>query len=76
MLSESDILISWFAELSAALERIGCEAGPLSQSLYMSVSGAGVVVELLGARVVRTALKPCRRRPTRRTPAASLSRCD
>lgn len=57
MLSEPDALISWFAEHQVALARIGLKAGPLSQSLYASISGAGLAVELPETRHVRTAFK-------------------
>ena len=41
VLSEPDALISWFAGHQVAMERIGLEAGPLSQWLYASMSRAG-----------------------------------
>lgn len=37
VLSEPDALISWFAGHQVAMERIGLEAGPLSQWLYASM---------------------------------------
>lgn len=39
------------------LSRIGLEAGPLSQWLYVSLAGAGFAVELLETRHVRDAFK-------------------
>ena len=57
VLSEPDALISWFAGHQVAMERIGLEAGPLSQWLYASMSGAGLAVELLETRHVRAAFK-------------------
>ena len=36
--SEPEALIAWFAELGMALERIGLEAGPLSQWLHATTA--------------------------------------
>jgi len=55
--SEPEALISWFGALSLTLTRIGLEAGPLSQWLYAGMREAGLAVELLETRHVRTALK-------------------
>ena len=57
VLSEPDALISWFAKHGVAIERVGLEAGPLSQWLYAGMSKAGLPVELLETRHVRTAFK-------------------
>jgi transposase len=57
VLSEPDALISWFAGHQVAMERIGLEAGPLSQWLCASMSRAGLAVELLETRHVRAAFK-------------------
>jgi transposase len=57
VLSEPDALIAWFAELRAPLERIGLEAGPLSQWLFATMVKAGLAVELLETRHVRDAFK-------------------
>jgi hypothetical protein len=35
--SEPETLIGWFGALSLTLERIGLEAGPLSQWLYATM---------------------------------------
>jgi transposase len=55
--SEPAALIGWFGNLSFALERIGLEAGPLSQWLYAGMRDAGLAVELLETRHVRDAFK-------------------
>jgi transposase len=55
--SESDALIAWFCELGLAMERIGLEAGPLSQWLHAGMREKGLAVELLETRHVRTAFK-------------------
>lgn len=55
--SEREALIEWFSALGLELSRIGLEAGPLSQWLYGGLVGAGLRVELLEARHVRTAFK-------------------
>jgi transposase len=55
--SEPDALIGWFASLGLDLARIGLEAGPLSQWLYAAMKEAGLAVELLETRHVRTALQ-------------------
>ena len=39
--SEPVALISWFESLGVRLERIGLEAGPLSQWLYGGAAGSG-----------------------------------
>jgi hypothetical protein len=57
VLSEPDALIAWFAEHGAPLERIGLEAGPLSQRLFATMVKAGLAVELLETRHVRDAFK-------------------
>lgn len=55
--SEPEALLGWFKSLGLELSRVGLEAGPLSQWLYASLSGAGLRVELLEARHVRAAFK-------------------
>ena len=55
--SEPGALIAWFRSLGLAVERIGLEAGPLSQWLYAAVREAGLAVELLETRHVRDAFK-------------------
>ncbi len=53
--SEPEALIAWFDAQGFELERIGLEAGPLSQCLYAGMRQAGLAVELLETRHVRTA---------------------
>jgi transposase len=55
--SEPEALIAWFANLGLPMSRIGLEAGPLSQWLYAAMKQAGLAVELLETRHVRTAFK-------------------
>ena len=55
--SEPEALIAWFRSLGLACERIGLEAGPLSQWLYAAMRDAGLAVELLETRRVRDAFK-------------------
>jgi transposase len=55
--SEPQALIGWFGTLGLHLERIGLEAGPLSQWLYAAMRQAGLAVELLETRHVRDAFK-------------------
>ena len=55
--SEPEALIAWFGSLGPELERIGLEAGPLSQWLYAALREAGFAVELLETRHVRDAFK-------------------
>ena len=57
IVSEPEALIAWFASLGVELERIGLEAGPLSQWLHAAMAKAGLAVELLETRHVRTAFK-------------------
>jgi transposase len=47
----------WFGSFGLVVERIGLEAGPLSQWLFAAMRKAGLAVELLGARHVRNAFK-------------------
>jgi transposase len=54
--SEPQALIGWFGSLGLKLERIGLEAGPLSQWLYAGLRQAGLAVELLETRQVRAVL--------------------
>ena len=51
--SEPEALIAWFRGLGFGLERIGLEAGPMSQWLYAAMRAAGLAVELLETRHVR-----------------------
>jgi transposase len=55
--SEPEALIAWFANLGLTMSRVGLEAGPLSQWLYAGMKQAGLAVELLETRHVRTAFK-------------------
>ena len=55
--SEPETLIAWFASLGYPMRRIGLEAGPLSQWLYAKMKEAGLAVELLETRRVRTAFE-------------------
>jgi len=55
--SEPEPLIAWLAGLGLELERIGLEAGPLSQWLYAAMAASGLKVELLETRHVRAAFK-------------------
>jgi transposase len=55
--SEPEALIAWFGMLGLRLERIGLEAGPLSQWLCAAMREAGLPVELLETRRVRDAFK-------------------
>ena len=57
VLSEPDALIAWFGELGFGLERIGLEAGPLSQWLFAAMTQAGLAGELLETRHVHNAFK-------------------
>jgi transposase len=55
--SEPDALIIWLSSLGYELNRIGLEAGPLSQWLFAAMREAGLAVELLETRHVRDAFK-------------------
>jgi transposase len=55
--SDPAALIAWFGSSGVTLERIGLEAGPLSQWLYAALREAGFAVELLETRHVRDAFK-------------------
>lgn len=55
--SEPEALIAWFRLLGFGLERIGLEAGPLSQWLFAAMKSGGLAVELLETRHVRDAFK-------------------
>ncbi len=55
--SEPEALIGYFGSLGLSVVRIGLEAGPLSQWLYAAMKEAGLAVELLETRHVRTALE-------------------
>jgi transposase len=54
--SEPVALINWFKSLGVSLERVGLEAGPLSQWLYGALRESGMPVELLETRHVKVAL--------------------
>ena len=55
--SEPKALIAWVRGLGFGLERIGLEAGPMSQWLYAAMRAAGLAVDLLETRHVRDAFK-------------------
>src|SRR5450631_180262 len=55
--SEPEALIVWFRSCGFELERIGLEAGPLSQWLVAAMREAGLAVELLETRHVRKAFE-------------------
>jgi transposase len=55
--SEPEALISWFRSQGMSFERIGLEAGPLSQWLFAAMKAEGLAVELLETRHVRDAFK-------------------
>src|SRR3981189_692442 len=55
--SDPRSLIEWFVSLGFGLERIGLEAGPLSQWLFAGMKEAGLAVELLETRHVRQAFE-------------------
>jgi transposase len=57
VVSEPEALIAWFHSLGFGLERIGLEAGPLSQWLFAAMREAGLAVELLETRHVRKAFE-------------------
>jgi transposase len=57
VVSEPEALIAWFRTLGFSLDRIGLEAGPLSQWLFAAMKSAGFAVELLETRHVRDAFK-------------------
>ena len=50
-------MIGWFKQFGIEVERIGLEAGPLSQWLYAAMQEAGQRVELLETRHVRDAFR-------------------
>ena len=55
--SEPEALVSWLRSQGMGFERIGLEAGPLSQWLFAAMKAAGLPVELLETRHVRNAFK-------------------
>src|SRR6201999_1939645 len=55
--SEPEALVSWFRSQGMSFERIGLEAGPLSQWLFAAMKAAGLAVELLETRHVRKAFE-------------------
>src|ERR1700731_3947421 len=55
--SEPEALIAWFRSSGFALERIGLEAGPLSQWLFAALKAAGFAIELSETRHVRKAFE-------------------
>jgi transposase len=55
--TEPDALVSWFLGIGLVAERIGMEAGPLSQWLHEGMREKGLAVELLETRHVRNAFK-------------------
>ena len=56
VVSEPEMLVAFFKEMSASVARIGLEAGPLSQWLYAALIEAGFDAVLLETRHVKAAL--------------------
>lgn len=54
--SEPECLVGYFAQPEFPVERIGLEAGPLSQWLYAALAAAGHEVVLLETRHAKAAL--------------------
>jgi transposase len=55
--SEPEALTAWCKGVGLEIARIGLEAGPLSQWLFAGMKQAGLAIELLETRHVRTAFK-------------------
>jgi transposase len=55
--SEPRALTDWLRATGSGAERVGLEAGPLSQWLYAGLRQAGIAVELLETRHVRRAFE-------------------
>jgi transposase len=55
--SEPGALADWLKSAVASLERVGLEAGPLSQWLHAGLRQAGIAAELLETRHVRRAFE-------------------
>ena len=55
--SEPQALTDWLRATGLSLERVGLEAGPLSQWLYAGLRQAGIAAELLETRHVRRAFE-------------------
>src|SRR6201992_1543383 len=55
--SEPEALVAWFGSQGLNFERIGLEAGPLSQWLFAGLEAGGLAVELLETRHVRKAFE-------------------
>jgi transposase len=55
--SEPAALTQWLNSVGVTLERVGLEAGPLSQWLYAGLRQAGIAAELLETRHVRRAFE-------------------
>src|SRR5215831_18907154 len=55
--SEPEALTGWLSSVGVSLERVGLEAGPLSQWLYAGLRQAGIAAELLETRHVRRAFE-------------------
>lgn len=55
--SEPEALTDWLVSAGVGLERVGLEAGPLSQWLHAGLRQAGIAAELLETRHVRRAFE-------------------
>jgi transposase len=55
--SEPEALTDWLKAAGSSLERVGLEAGPLSQWLHAGLRQAGIAAELLETRHVRRAFE-------------------
>src|SRR5438270_828254 len=55
--SEPEALTDWLMSLGVSLERVGLEAGPLSQWLHAGLRRMGIAAELLETRHVRRAFE-------------------
>ena len=73
--SAPDVLVEFLQGLGLSIERVGLEAGPLSQWLHAGLTQAGFETALLETRHVKAALSAMTVRPTARMRAASHSFC-
>jgi transposase len=73
--SEPEALVCFFKELSFPVNRIGFEAGPLSQWLHAGLTQAGFEIALLETRHVKAALSAMTVKTDRKDACGLAQRC-
>ncbi len=68
--TDPDVIAAYLGQTALTVERVGLEAGPLSQWLHAGLVAHGLPTICVETRHTKAARAPCRSRPTAGTHAA------